>query len=85
MRFEKLPSAALGYAAGGGVAIARDDPEGRKTTEHIREIHIAPDADATVQLLSGQRVVVRLEMPAKPYVVQWWRKLQQLVQKRLYL
>ena len=53
--------------------------------EHIREIHIAPDADAKVKLLSGQRVEVRLEMPRKPYVVQWWRKLQQLVQKRLYL
>jgi len=82
---EKLPSAALGYAGGGEMAVSKEDPQGRKTAERFFEIHITPDADANVALLSGQRIVVRLEMKRKPYVMQWWRKLQQLIQKRLYL
>ena len=82
---EHLPSAALGYAAGGQLATAPDDPKGRKAAEHVFEIHITPDEDSNVKLLSGQRVIVRLEMKPKPYVVQWWRQLQRLVQKRLYI
>ncbi|HUV39400.1 MAG TPA: hypothetical protein VMY39_07280, partial [Planctomycetota bacterium] len=81
----RLPSAALGYAAGGEMPVTRDDPKGTTTPEGISELHIVPDAGAAGKLLSGQRLVVRLEMKPKPYVVQWWRALQQLVQKRLYL
>ena len=82
---ERLPSAALGYAAGGQMAVTKDDPKGTRTPERFFELHITPDSDAVGQLLSGQRLVIRLEMKRKPYVVQWWRALQQLIQKRLYI
>ena len=31
---------------------------------------------------SGQRVVVRAEMPAEPLIVQWWRAALRLFQRR---
>jgi len=79
---KNLPSRALGYAIGGSVQTALDDPEGLKAQDPFFEIRIAPDADAKVKLLSGQRVVVRLSTDAKPLAVQWWRALLQLVQRR---
>ena len=79
---EQLPSAALGYAAGGSMQTALDDQRGTKATERFFEIHIAPAKAAGVRLLPGQRVVVRFEMPAKPLLVQWWRSLRQLLQRR---
>ncbi|HUW55882.1 MAG TPA: PqqD family peptide modification chaperone [Planctomycetota bacterium] len=82
---EHLPSAALGYAAGGAIPVAPDDAQGTKAAERVREIHIRPDADAGVTLLSGQRVVVRLEMPPRPLLLQWWRSLLQVIQKRFFI
>ncbi len=37
-----------------------------------------------VKLMTGQRVVVRLSLPAKPLGAQWWRALLQLVQRRFH-
>jgi putative peptide zinc metalloprotease protein len=82
---ETLPSAALGYLAGGQMAVSPDDPEGRRTAQRFFELIITPDPGAETSLLVGQRVIVRLEMDSKPYVLQWWRKFQRLVQKRLVL
>ncbi|KPJ56091.1 MAG: hypothetical protein AMS16_03025 [Planctomycetes bacterium DG_58] len=82
---EQLPSAALGYAAGGSIPVAPGDERGTRAAERFFEIHIAPDRTAGVQLFSGQRVVVRLEMPDKPLLLQWWRSLLQLIQKRFFI
>ena len=79
---QRLPSAALGYAVGGSMATSPEDQSGTKAAERFFEIHIAPDADSNVRLVSGQRVVVRFQSPAKPLMVQWWRSLQQLFQRR---
>ncbi|MDD4889716.1 MAG: PqqD family peptide modification chaperone [Phycisphaerae bacterium] len=78
----QLPSAALGYAAGGEIPISPSDREGRKTTERVFEVHIIPAPDTPVRLLSGQRVVVRFTTPPKPLATQWWRAAMQMVQKR---
>lgn len=79
----QLPSAALGYAVGGSLAVDPTDTKGSRTTEAFFEIIIKPDAsEAAKQLLVGQRVVVRFEMPPKPLLQQWWLTVRQLVQRR---
>jgi len=82
---ERLPSAALGYAAGGPTVTAQDDPQGLKAAERFFEVRVQPDPNTDVRLLSGQRVVVRVDLPSKPLAAQWWRLLLQLVQKRFQL
>lgn len=90
---EQLPSAALGYAAGGSIQTDPKDPRGRKATERFFEIHIVPDPVADPDsawrgrcpLLSGQRVVVRVEMPGRPLARQWYRSILQLVQRRFQI
>ena len=79
-----LPSVALGYAVGGSIPTAPDDPKGIKAAEMVREIHIVPDNSAHVRLLSGQRVVIRMNLPDKPLLSQWWRGLRQLLQQRFH-
>ena len=78
-----LPSAALGYAAEGSIETDPEDPKGLRPAERIFEIRIAPDN--CDMLLPGQRVIVRLERDAKPLMVQWWRSILQLVQKRFHI
>ena len=82
---EKLPSAALGYAAGGSMPTVSKDPRDVRTAEKFFEIQISPNPDSSVRLLSGQRVVARFEMPPKPLAFQWWRSLRQLFQRRFYI
>lgn len=82
---ERLPSAALGFAAGGSMQTAMDDPYGTKVTERFFEIQIDPETTEDFSLLSGQRVVVRITMPAKPLFSQWWRSFLQLIQRRFQI
>jgi putative peptide zinc metalloprotease protein len=82
---EVLPSEALGYAVGGSMPTLSQDPRGIRAAEKFFEIRIRPTPDSSVRLLSGQRVVARIEMPSKPLVVQWWRSLRQLFQRRFYI
>ncbi|MEC9374427.1 MAG: hypothetical protein VYC34_11315, partial [Planctomycetota bacterium] len=77
---ERLPSAALGYAVGGGVETAAEDPDGVTAAEQFFEVRIEPEEGA--QLLPGQRVVVRFDLPDKPYGIQWFERLRQLLQRR---
>jgi len=79
---ENLPSRALGYAVGGSVQTAMDDPKGVKAEEPFFLVRIEPDQDSEVKLLAGQRVMVRLSADSKPLASQWWRGLLQLVQRR---
>ena len=80
---ETLPSPALGYAAEGSIETDPEDPKGLRPAERVFEIRIKPDS--CEQLLPGQRVIVRLERDAKPLMVQWWRSILQLVQKRFHI
>jgi len=92
---QRLFSAALGYAAGGSVRTDPKDPKGLKTTERFFEVQVKPNLvqdpsdqlqggiwDGKVPLLIDQRVVIRVEMPPKPLIVQWYRDILQLVQRR---
>ena len=76
----KLLSPALGYMAGGSIQTKPDDRTGTKTVDMFFEVRIVPDSSEG--LLSGQRVVVRVDMPRKPLAVQWWRSLLRLFQRR---
>jgi putative peptide zinc metalloprotease protein len=85
---EQLPSAALGYAAGGAVQTDPEDRRGLRTAERFFEVRIVPHIEELprgVRLLSGQRVVVRFEMGRRPLVVQWGRALLQVVQRRFHI
>ena len=82
---ERLPSEALAVSAGGTVATNVDDRGGTTSAERFYEVHIAPDSAGQIRLITGQRVVVRFEAPAKPLMVQWWRSLLQLVQRRFHI
>lgn len=80
----KLPSAALSYLAGGNMAVSGDDREGLTTTEPFFEVHIQPKtaADKAIQLLIGQRVVARFSLPERPLLLQWYRNVRQVIQRR---
>ncbi len=84
---QELPSAALGYVAGGSVAVAMNDQSGRKTTEPFFEVHVKPELSnlTNTKLLIGQRVVVRFELPPRPLLIQWWHSIQQVIQQRFSL
>ncbi|MFW6155071.1 MAG: hypothetical protein ACOC95_07645 [Planctomycetota bacterium] len=83
---KRLPSQALGYTAGGSMATVEDDQGQVETLENFFEVHVHPDGAGRFEgersLLPGQRVVVRVDMPAKPLAVQWMRKLRQMFQRR---
>jgi putative peptide zinc metalloprotease protein len=81
----QLPSAALGYGAGGQVPIQTADREGRQASERIFEIRIDPDPAAMPLLLPELRVVVQFQGRSKPLALQWWRAIQQMVQKRFHI
>jgi len=80
-----LPSQALGYSAGGDVPIDLRDPRGIRAAEHFFEIRVRPTRTELVQLLTGQRVVVRIELPSKPLAIQVWRWGRQLFQRRFHV
>ncbi|MEM8781754.1 MAG: PqqD family peptide modification chaperone [Planctomycetota bacterium] len=81
---EQLPSAALGYAAGGPVATDPSDPEGTKAMENFFEVRIRPSdlPEGAPPLVAGQRVTVRFRFEDKPLLQQGWLELRRLFQKR---
>jgi putative peptide zinc metalloprotease protein len=98
---ERLPSAALGVAAGGSIRTDPKDPKGVKAAERFIPVEIEPlpvydpgDAKRNkpagpwhgkVPLLAGQRVVIRVDMPPRPLIYQWYRAILQLVQRRFQI
>jgi hypothetical protein len=79
---ELLPSDALGYTAGGSMPIISQDQRGTRTAEKFFEIRIKPNMDGSYRLLTGQRVIARIQMSPKPLIVQWWQSARQLFQRR---
>lgn len=79
---EQLPSAALGYAAGGATRIDQEDSSGRRAADPFFEVLVTPSASASVVLRPGQTMALRFETEPKPLFVQGWRTLLQLFQTR---
>ncbi len=90
---DRLATAALGYAAGGNIRTDPKDPKGVKTSERFFEVEIEPQPVSNpdspwygrVPLLIRQRVVVRVEMPPRPLIQQWYHSILQLVQRRFQI
>jgi putative peptide zinc metalloprotease protein len=81
---EELPSAALGYAAGGSTQVDLEDPSGRRAAEPFFEILVVPSLtdQRAGRVLPGQSMVLRFESFPKPLLVQGWRAMLQLFQRR---
>ncbi len=80
-----LPSAALGFGAGGGLAIDVTDRSGLSASEPFYEVRLRVSSDPAVPLLHGRSGRVRFRLPDEPLLAQWYRKLRQLLQDRYQL
>jgi putative peptide zinc metalloprotease protein len=80
-----LPSAALGWQAGGEMPVAMNDSKGRTATEPFFEVKAPVISSNGASLVHGRSGKIRFDMDAEPLMRQWYRKLQQLLQKRYQL
>lgn len=83
-RYE-LPSAALGFAGGGVMAVDTEDQEGTRSQEPFWEVQIEPTyvrVEDKAKLYPGQRVVTRFDLPDTPLLQQWWLAIVQVIQQR---
>jgi putative peptide zinc metalloprotease protein len=85
-RREQLLSPALGWQAGGAVAVRPDDPKGVQALDPFFELYawFEPPAD-DVKTLDGMTGWLRIPLPSKPLAMQATRSMQQLLQKRFSL
>jgi putative peptide zinc metalloprotease protein len=79
-RQEILPSAAMGWQAGGDIATRGDDQSGRRSAEPFFEVRATLDAAATDRLWHGRSGKLRCRLPASPLLGQWSRRLRQAFQ-----
>ncbi len=79
---ERLPSAALGYSAGGSTRIDIEDPSGLRAAEPFFEILVVPSQGEALTLRPGQTTVLRFETAPRTMLAQGWRGLLQLFQGR---
>lgn len=80
-----LPSPALGWMGGGEVAVASDDPQGRKAAEPFFEVRAQIADVQEAALFHGRSGKIRYELDWEPLMPRWWRRLRQLLQKRYQL
>lgn len=77
-----LPSAALGWNAGGPVKVQANDPDGLLTAEpYFKAIARVGDPGAAA-LLHGQTGYIRFTTGYEPLLRQGWRRFRQLLQQR---
>ncbi|MGI9341846.1 MAG: peptidase M50 [Gammaproteobacteria bacterium] len=72
----RIPSAALGIAGGGRLAVKREDERGTATLEDV--FHIELDVDRPIERIGG-RMYVRFDHGTEPLGRQWYRRLRQLL------
>lgn len=77
-----LPTAALGWSAGGPVKVQPDDPDGLRTAEPYFKaiVRVRPPDEAA--LLHGQIGQIRFTTGTEPLLRQGWRRFRQLLQQR---
>jgi putative peptide zinc metalloprotease protein len=79
---ETLPSAALGWAGGGEIAVSTKDATGARAAEPFFEVRATLQPNADVMLLHGRSGKIRFTLQPEPLLQQWYRKLRQLLQRR---
>lgn len=77
-----LPSAALGAAGGGDIAVTRAEDGGRTAAEKVFQLDLGLPRDLLVAGV-GERAYVRFEHGREPLALQWWRAARQLLLSRL--
>ena len=78
-----LPSAALGWSAGGEVPVSTDEnSQGNKSAEPFFEVLGKLDSPNGVALLDGRSGKISFKLGAEPLLPRWTRSLWQLLQKR---
>ena len=77
-----LPSAAVGWAGGGEVAVDMSEGSGRRTTEPFFEVRAFVQPGEAVTLVHGRGGRIRFDLPSEPLLRQWVRKFRQLLQRR---
>ena len=82
---ERLPSPALGWAAGGEVPVVASDPQGQTTREPFFEVRAQVDAGASAAVLRGRSGKIRFDLDPEPLLPRWIRRVRQLLQKRYQL
>jgi putative peptide zinc metalloprotease protein len=80
-----LPSAALGWQAGGEMPVAMNDSKGRTASEPFFEVKAAVRASKAASLVHGRSGKMRFDLDPEPLLRQWLRKLYQMLQKRYQL
>lgn len=79
---EKLPTAALGWLAGGEIQTRKGDNSGLTATEDFylvrSELRLPDDYPLGIAAITGQ---IRFSLPPEPLSAQWGRTLRQLFQK----
>lgn len=83
----RLPSVALGWLGGGEIPVNTSDPTGEKATESFYILHAEVPSLENVQLtvLHGLSGILRIRLAPQPLLVQAYRSVKQLVQKRYSL
>ncbi len=46
------------------------------------ELRVTPHGRGTLQIMPGQSVVIRIDLPRRPIIAQWWRSVRQMAQQR---
>ncbi len=87
MPFEQgqLPSAALGMAGGGDIAVQSGDTKGLAAAEPFFRIHaqLPPQGQAqALRRLHGRLGTMRITLPDSPLLVQWERGARQFLQRK---
>lgn len=78
-----LPSAALGWSAGGEVPVAMEEnSQGNKSAEPFFEVLADLDSQNGVTLLDGRSGKISFKLEPQPLLPRWMRSLWQLLQKR---
>jgi len=78
-----LPSVALGWGAGGDLAVFPDKPD--QATEPFFELRADIVPTAGVSLVHGMSGKMRFDLKPEPLLPRWLRRLRQLLQKRYQL
>lgn len=77
-----LPSAALGWAGGGELAVAASDTSGTQALEPFFEVRATVRPVAPVELLHGRGGRIRFELEPEPLLQQGLRRFRQMLQNR---